>query len=58
MNSQEFYNDKITEYKNNISDKLKSTIAELNEKKKYYLFNSHMEDDFYIIIINKCVSYN
>ena len=32
MNSQEFYNDKITEYKNNISNKLKSTIAELNEK--------------------------
>ena len=49
MNSQDIYNnrmrgfnDRMTEYKNNInnnniSDKLKSTIAELNEKRELYL---------------------
>ena len=49
MNSQDIYNDrmrgfndKMTEYtnninKNNISDKLKSTIAALNERREIYL---------------------
>jgi hypothetical protein len=49
MNPQDIYNnkmrgfnDRMTEYKNNInknniSDKLKSTIAELNERRELYL---------------------